>query len=74
MPGMSGVDLLRTMRGDGALCDVPVMMLTAHVSGQDESIAYTAGADDYLRKPVDLDLLIGRVDALLLAQRSRLRA
>ena len=74
MPGMSGVELLRTMRSDGALCHVPVVMLTARQSDQDEAIAYSAGADDYLRKPVDLDFLVGRLDALLLTPRSRLRA
>lgn len=51
-----------------------VVMLTARQSDQDETIAYSAGADDYLRKPVDLDFLVGRVEALLLTPRSRLRA
>ena len=74
MPGMSGVELLRTMRSEGDLCHVPVVMLTARQSTQDEAIAYGAGADDYLRKPIDLDLLAGRIHALLLAPRSRLRA
>lgn len=66
MPGMSGVQLVRTMRSDGRLCHVPVLMLTARHSINDEAIAYGAGADDYLRKPVDLDKLAGRVEALLL--------
>ena len=74
MPGMSGVELLRTMRSDGTLCHVPAVMLTARQSSQDEAIAYCAGADDYLRKPIDLDFLIGRINALLAAPRSRLRA
>lgn len=74
MPGMSGVDLLRTMRSEGALCHVPAVMLTARQSRQDEAIAFGAGADDYLRKPIDLDFLIGRIDALLLAPRTRQRA
>ena len=74
MPGMSGVELLRTMRSDGGLCHVPVVMLTARQSNQDEAIAYGAGANDYLRKPIDLDLLAGHIHALLLAPRSRLRA
>ena len=65
MPGMSGVQLVRTMRGAGKLCRIPVLMLTARQSGTDERLAFAAGADDYLRKPVDLDLLVGRVDALL---------
>ena len=74
MPGMSGVELLRTMRSDGALCHVPVVMLTARQSDQVEAIAYSAGADDYLRKPVDLDFMVGRLDALLLTPKSRLRS
>ena len=74
MPGMSGVDLLRTMRSEGDLCHVPAVMLTARRSSQDEAIAYGAGADDYLRKPIDLDFLIGRINALLLTPRTRQRA
>lgn len=66
MPIMSGVELVRAMRCDGLLCHVPVLMLTARHSEADEAVAYAAGADDYLRKPADLDQLVGRVDALLL--------
>lgn len=65
MPVMSGVQLVRAMRGDGRLCGIPVLMLTARQSDIDEHLALTAGAQDYLRKPVDLDLLVGRVEALL---------
>ena len=65
MPGMSGVELVRAMRADGLLCHVPAIMLTALTSENDEASAYNAGAVDYLRKPVDLDQLVGRVDALL---------
>ena len=65
MPGLSGVQLVRTMRGDGRLSSFPVLMLTARQSENDEALAHNAGAYDYLRKPVDLDLLVGRVEALL---------
>ncbi|MEO7635288.1 MAG: response regulator, partial [Sphingomicrobium sp.] len=65
MPGLSGVELVRAMRGDGRLCGVPVLMLTGRQSEADEVLAFSAGADDYLRKPADLDQLVGRVDALL---------
>lgn len=75
MPGMSGVQLVRTMRSDGRLCHIPALMLTARQSVGDEAIAYGAGADDYVRKPVDFDLLAGRVEALLLqSQRPNLIA
>ena len=65
MPGVSGVQLVRAMRADGRLCHIPVLMLTARTSENDEALAYNAGADDYLRKPVDFDLLVGRVEAML---------
>ena len=61
------------MRGDDRLCGVPVLMLTARQSDSDERLAFAAGADDYVRKPVDLDLLAGRVEALLF-QASKARA
>ena len=73
MPGLSGVQLVRAMRGDGRLSHVPVLMLTARQSENDEALAYNAGAYDYLRKPVDLDLLVGRVEALLF-QASKVKA
>ena len=73
MPGLSGVQLVRAMRGDGRLSQVPVLMLTARLSENDETLAYNAGAYDYLRKPVDLDLLVGRVEALLF-QASKIKA
>lgn len=73
MPGLSGVQLLRAMRADARLCHVPVIMLTARTSDNDEALAYNAGAQDYLRKPVDLDLLAGRVEALLM-QSGNIRA
>ena len=72
MPGLSGVALVRAMRGDGRLCGIPVLMLTARQSDTDENLALAAGAQDYLRKPVDLDLLVGRVEALLF-QASKVR-
>ena len=73
MPGLSGVDLLRAMRVEPRLLAVPVLMLTSRLSERDERIAYEAGADVYLRKPVDPDQLLDRVDALLL-RNSKIRA
>lgn len=65
MPGISGVQLLMAMRDHSSLRDVPVFMLTARHSVRDEAIALSAGAIDYLRKPVPIDLLLGRIDAAL---------
>lgn len=66
MPGMAGIELVRKMRADGDLCRIPVLMLIARQSRADQSLEMSAGADEYLRKPADLDELTGRVDALLI--------
>jgi DNA-binding response OmpR family regulator len=65
MPAMSGVDALRAIRKSLTVFDTPVLMLTARKSESDEKIARFAGADDYVRKPIDPDWLVMRVEALL---------
>ncbi|MCX8998147.1 response regulator transcription factor [Rhizobiaceae bacterium BDR2-2] len=58
MPGLSGLDLIARIRNlRPALASVPVLMLTALADRQDELAGRLAGADDYLTKPIDLDLL-----------------
>lgn len=70
MPNKPGVAVLREIR---SLRDfhVPVLMLTGRTSYADEDIAYQAGADDYLHKPVDPEKLIVHVEALLPPQLRR---
>ncbi|MBW0144370.1 response regulator [Sphingomicrobium clamense] len=65
MPGKAGLDALRELRASGLGRSFPVLVLTGRTGRSDEAIAYEAGADDYLRKPIDPDELVIRVDALL---------
>lgn len=70
MPDVSGVDALREIRNSYTAFDTPVLMLTARKSDADEAIARMAGADDYLRKPIDPDQLVSRVEALIERRRA----
>lgn len=65
MPGLSGIQLLRILRESPDLYDLPVMMLTARQSDEDERIARYEGANDFLRKPFAPHLLLGRAEALI---------
>ena len=65
MPDLSGVGALSQIRNSPHAFNVPVLMLTARGSDTDETIARHAGADDYVRKPCDLDDLLFRIDQLL---------
>ena len=51
MPGMTGYDVTRELRGDDATRGIPVILLTARVQEADVNRGFEAGADDYLRKP-----------------------
>ncbi|NNC22996.1 response regulator [Salinisphaera sp. USBA-960] len=63
LPDEDGLMLLRDWRAAGN--DVPVLVLTARDAVTDRVTGLTAGADDYLLKPFDLDELTARVQALL---------
>jgi DNA-binding response OmpR family regulator len=70
MPEMSGLLVLREMRGSVELRDTPVLILTGRRSALDTKIAFDEGAQDYMKKPFDPDELVLRVNALL-AQKAR---
>ncbi len=57
LPGMSGVELLRFMRGSRRYADTPILMITGKQKREDVMEAVRAGATDYVAKPVPLDLL-----------------
>ena len=63
MPGMTGLDLIRTLREDVATADLPVVMVTAVTDTSTLAEALEAGAADYVTKPVDLDALVARLRA-----------
>jgi DNA-binding response OmpR family regulator len=65
LPGMSGYEVCQRIRESPDTADLPVIMLSA-LSGMDEKITgFRKGADDYLAKPVALEELIVRVQAVL---------
>lgn len=63
MPGISGLDALRQLRGAGD--DIPVIMLTARADEVDRIVGLELGADDYLGKPFNPRELLARVQAVL---------
>ncbi|MDE2436055.1 MAG: response regulator [Sphingomonadales bacterium] len=61
MPEMNGVDVLRVMRSNPFLAEIPVIMLTARAEGDAVVEALNAGADDYVTKPIDFEVLKARI-------------
>ena len=65
LPKRSGLDVLRIMRGDALLADIPVLILTARGQSHDRQLALDLGADGFITKPFDNDELIAEVSRLL---------
>lgn len=63
LPGLSGYEVCRQIRGEGLR--VPVLMLTAKGQELDKVIGLDLGADDYVTKPFGVRELLARVQALL---------
>ncbi|HVT98119.1 MAG TPA: response regulator transcription factor [Acidobacteriaceae bacterium] len=63
LPGKNGFEVATALRAEGNY--VPVLMLTARARSQDVVSGFAAGADDYLPKPFDLNVLLARLNALL---------
>ncbi len=62
LPGRSGMDVLRNIRGRGF--ERPVLVLTAQDAVDAKVEAFRAGADDYVTKPFAFEELLARVEAL----------
>jgi DNA-binding response OmpR family regulator len=65
LPGRSGLEVLREVRGEPATHDLPVMLLTARGAEMDKLLGFEHGADDYLTKPFSPRELTARLHALL---------
>jgi two-component system phosphate regulon response regulator OmpR len=63
MPGESGVELAKSLRGVGF--ETPILMLTARTEIDDRIKGLEAGVDDYLAKPFDPRELLLRINAIL---------
>lgn len=65
MPEMSGLEACQLIRLEERLQGLPIIIITAHTGAEDIQAAYTAGATDYIRKPVIPAELLARVATAL---------
>jgi DNA-binding response OmpR family regulator len=65
MADINGFDVLRSLKADENLAEIPVMLLTARVDAISEKTGLDIGAVEYLTKPITPEVLIERVQAVL---------
>ena len=65
MPVKSGIDLCKTLKNDPRTSHIPIILLTAKHSVEDTILGYSEGADSYMTKPFDENVLLIRIENLL---------
>lgn len=69
---MDGLEMCREIKSNEETSHIPVLLLTAKNTAESEIKGFETGADDYLTKPFDPDVLLARVTAII-KNRARLR-
>lgn len=64
MPGMSGIDLIREVRGDPRLAHIPILMVTAEAKREQIITAAQAGVNGYIVKPFTAAVLKEKIDKI----------
>lgn len=64
LPVMDGWEATRRLKADPRTREIPIIALTAHAMTEDRQRALEAGCDDFDTKPVDLQRLLGKIEAL----------
>jgi DNA-binding response OmpR family regulator len=69
---MGGLEMVKELRADDRTQDISIFMLTSDASPESENLARAVGADDYIVKPVQPQLLAARARAVMdRAEKSR---
>ena len=62
MPGLNGVELTKEIRRDNTIKQPQIIMLSANAFDENRAEAIAAGVNDFMGKPIDVDLLYGLID------------
>jgi len=73
MPRMTGVELCSRLKNDIRFSHIPVILLTAKLSDEAKIESYKAGADSYIAKPFNFEVLQTRIEMLIEQQEKRKR-
>lgn len=74
LPDSGGLDLVKTIRREMPfMAEVPIIVVTGQVERSEMLAGFAAGADEYLTKPIEFDVLLAKINAML-RQVGRIRA
>jgi DNA-binding response OmpR family regulator len=69
LPGIDGFEICHRLRAEPQTAQLPILMLSAKGQAADKAMGLQVGANEYLTKPVERLVLLGKVEALLGAKK-----
>jgi ligand-binding sensor domain-containing protein/signal transduction histidine kinase/DNA-binding response OmpR family regulator len=70
MPGIDGIELCRRVKNDKNTSHIPLLLLTAKYTEQQQIEGIEAGADDYITKPFNFQILVSKIDNFIRTTRN----
>lgn len=70
MPEMNGIDLCNKIRNDERTAHIPVILLTAITETESQLAGTSSGANDYITKPFNFEILLSKINGLLQMQQT----
>ena len=71
MPEMDGIELCKKVKTDASLCHIPLILLTAKTSEQQQLEGLATGADDYITKPFNFQILEAKIKNLMVLRKNQ---
>lgn len=68
LPGIGGYELCWRLKGDKAYYNIPILIFSARAGDLDKLMGNQCGADGYVTKPFDGEVLVNRIEKLLKSQ------
>lgn len=68
LPGVDGFEICHSLRGEPETASLPILMFSAKGQESDKATGLKVGADEYITKPVDREVLLSKVAAWLSAK------
>ncbi len=69
LPGIDGFEICHRLRDEAQTAQLPILMLSAKGQAADKSMGLQVGANEYLTKPVERLVLLGKIESLLAAEK-----
>lgn len=65
LPSMSGIDVMQQLQKSKVTRNIPVIALSANATARDIENVFKAGFNDYVTKPIDIDILLQSIESFL---------